>query len=417
MHPRTLGFILLWTTLVTFNGSVSANESATTSVGHAELPLRQFVKGVVETNLRLKAAHMALVSKKSTRDAESQPLYNPDFILNTEDSDSQTRTVGISQTLDWSGKRKARTQVANSNLLFAETEFLALRRAFTAELLRGLAKHQIHLARYELVLEREQLMNNLVDLAESRFDAGDISHVELDLVKLAAMKVRIKSATVQAKSLQAQQAVQVLTLHTHKTEWPVLPKDFPELPKNTDPDMFVQRLPEVQLAKLSVQIGDSLADLRRIEQRPDPKVTVKGGQEDEDLSVGLVFTIPLFVRNSFKHEVSAAIAERDESQLIASDVQQRARVRLENSTERFGILRSAWVDWQSTSKENLSRPLDQLQRLWEKGELTTTDYVVQLTKTLEVRESALELKESLWQSWFDWLMASGQIDVWLRTDS
>ena len=417
MHSRILSFIALWVTLLAFNITTCADDSVSSDVGQADLTLRTFVKDILESTPRLKAAHMALVSKKSTRDAETQPLYNPDFVLDTEDSNSQTHTLGISQTLDWSGKRKARTQVADSNYLFAETEFLALRREFTAELLKGLAIHQTSLSRYELVLERQQLMNDLVNLAQSRFDAGDISNVELDLVKLAAMKVRIKRAAVQAESSKAKYAVQAQTPLTHVAEWPVLINNFRELPKNVDHEVYMQRLPEVQLAKLSIQINDSLAEVHRTEQRPDPTVTVTGGKEDAELSVGLSLSIPLFIRNSLKHEVNAAIAKRTEAELIAQDVSQRARIRIENATERFDIFRSAWTDWQSTSKESLSRPIDQLQRLWETGELSTTDYVVQLTQTLEVRESALELNRSLWLAWFDWLMASGQIDVWLGLDT
>lgn len=417
MHPRIHVFILLWIFVVIFSGSITAEKISTVDVPLAELSLRQFVDRIVASNPGVQAARMALSSARANRDADSQALYNPDFILNAEDSDSQTRTIGISQSFDWSGKRRARTKFADSNLRIAEIEFLALRRAFIADLLQGLAKYQVSLERNELVVERQELMNDLVDRAQSRFEAGDISQVELDLVQLTAMNVRIRSTTVHAEHVRARQTVQELTPQIQKTNWPKLSDEIPDLQKNVDLNALIQQLPEVLRTKLTVQSNDSLVELRRNERKPDPKVTLKGGQEDEDVSIGLNVTIPLFVRNSFRHEVSAAVAVRDESQLIADDVLHRAHVRLASSTERFHILRGAWVDWESISAESLSRPLDQLQRLWEKGELTTTDYVGQLEKTLEVRESALDLNESLWLAWFDWLMASGQIDVWLGIDS
>jgi len=167
---------------------------------------------------------------------------------------------------------------------------------------------------------------------------------------------------------------------------------------------------------LLVETNDSLAELRRKERRPDPTVSFKGGQDDEEFLIGLSINIPLFVRNSYKYEVDTALAERSEAQLIADDVLYRTRLDLENSTAQLRVLRSAWADWQATSEQSLSSPLDQLQRLWETGELSTTDYVVQLTETLEVRESALDLKESLWQAWFQWLLASGRIDGWLGVE-
>jgi cobalt-zinc-cadmium efflux system outer membrane protein len=56
-----------------------------------------------------------------------------------------------------------------------------------------------------------------------------------------------------------------------------------------------------------------------------------------------------------------------------------------------------------------------LWRLWEAGELSTTEFLVQLRQTLDTRESALELRETLWRAWLEWLIASGQIESWLGT--
>jgi cobalt-zinc-cadmium efflux system outer membrane protein len=41
------------------------------------------------------------------------------------------------------------------------------------------------------------------------------------------------------------------------------------------------------------------------------------------------------------------------------------------------------------------------------------DYFGQLGQTIDVRESALDLHEQVWQAWFEWLRASGQVDAWL----
>lgn len=417
MNLRIRDCILLWITFWAFTESLTAEESADSNIGQANLSLRQFVEGVVATNPRIKAARLALTSDQAMRDAEAQPLYNPDFDFEAERTETFNGTVSISQQFDWSGKRKARTEVASSALLYAEAEFQATRRAFKADLLDSLVRFQIGRKRYDLVLERLQLMDDLVVRARSRFDAGDISQIELDLVELSAMNVRIRSASLKAKQLQAREDVQLLTPHTDIAKWPVLPDEVPDLPTDVDPGLFLDQVPEVVMAQLSVKKNDSLIELRRRERRPDPTLSLKGGQEDEEFLIGLNIKIPLFVRNSYKYEVEAVRAERSASQLIADDVKYRALVVLNSSMEKFRTLRAAWVEWESTSEESLSRPLDQLQRLWETGEVSTADYVVQLGQTLEVRESALNLTESLWFAWFRWLLASGQIDVWLGVES
>jgi cobalt-zinc-cadmium efflux system outer membrane protein len=162
-----------------------------------------------------------------------------------------------------------------------------------------------------------------------------------------------------------------------------------------------------------VETADAVVELRRRERRPDPTLSLTGGDEDGESLVGVNVTIPLYVRNRFSHEVTAALAERSQAQRLADDVMQRAHARLVSAAERYELSRGAWGDWASTGQASLTRQTEQLKRLWQAGELSTTDYLVQLTATLDVQESALDLREALWRAWFEWLWASGQVDAWL----
>ena len=98
---------------------------------------------------------------------------------------------------------------------------------------------------------------------------------------------------------------------------------------------------------------------------------------------------------------------------IADDIQRRAYARLISAAERYELSQGAWRDWERTGRVSLTRQADQLRRLWEAGEISTTDYLVQIRQTLDVQESALNLGQALWRAWFEWLTASGQIDAWI----
>ena len=380
----------------------------------ADPELIRFVQTVVETNPRVQAARAALDASGSFRDAASRPLYKPELSLDAENTDVETRSIGISQTLDWGGKRKARTAVAESDRLVVEAEYLAARWAVTVELLDGLAQHQTGLERDALAESRRQLMQDFADLAQRRFDAGDLNQVEFSLAKLAATDARIQKATAGAGLAEARQAVRNLTPRSPATEWPALPAALPKLPQSaSDPQTLVLALPEVLAVRRQVESADAVVELRRRERRPDPTISLAGGREDGENLVGVNVTVPLFIRNSFSHEVSAAMAERSQAQQIADDVMQRAYARLVSAAERYELSRGAWGDWQLTGETSLASQTEQLQKLWEAGELSTTDYLVQLRQTLDVQESALDLREALWRAWFEWLWASGQVDVWL----
>jgi cobalt-zinc-cadmium efflux system outer membrane protein len=57
-----------------------------------------------------------------------------------------------------------------------------------------------------------------------------------------------------------------------------------------------------------------------------------------------------------------------------------------------------------------------LQRLWKTGELSTTDYLVQLKQSLDTQASALQQRSLMWRNYAEWLLASGEIRQWLQTD-
>lgn len=394
--------------------TIEAAEPAANSVSRADPALIQFVQTVIGDNPRVRAARAALDASGALRDAASRPLYNPELTLDAENADIDTRSLGISQTLDWGGKRKARTAVAEFDLLVVEAEYLAARWAVTVELLDGLAQHHTGLERDTLAQSRRELMDEFADLAQRRFDAGDLAQVELDLARLASTDARIQKATAAAGLAEARQAVRNLTPRTPVTQWPSLPAALPGLPENTDDlQPLVLALPEVQAARRQVETADAIVELRRRERRPDPTLSLAGGEADGETLVGLTVSIPLFVRNSFNHEVTAALAQQSQAQETADDVMQRAYARLVGAAERYELSLGAWGDWQQTGLASLTRQSEQLQRLWQAGELSTTDYLVQLTATLDVQESALDLREALWRAWFEWLWASGQVDAWL----
>lgn len=406
--------MLLLGSLMTIPWMAATAEPTTRAADHADPVLIQFVRTVVEANPRVQAARAALDASGAFRDAASRPLYNPELSLDVESSDTDTRALGISQTLDWGGKRKARTAVAESNRLANEAQYLTVRWAVTIELLDGLAQHQTSLERDALAQSRRELMDQFAGLARRRFDAGDLAQVELDLARLASTDARIKKATAAARLAESRQAVRSLTPRSASAQWPPLSTALPSLPQSAeDPQSLVLALPEVVAARRQVEAADDVVELRRLERRPDPTIGLTGGEEDGETLIGLNVTLPIFVRNRFDHEVTAALAERDQAQQLADDVMQRAYARLISASERYDLSRGAWGDWQQTGEVSLTRQTEQLQRLWEAGELSTTDYLVQLEATLDVQESALDLREALWRAWSEWLWASGQVDAWL----
>ena len=401
------GLILMsWTTL--------GAETTVLEKARASVALTRFVQAVVDSNHRVQAARAGLEASSALRDAASRPLYNPEFSLDAENAAAKTRTLAISQTLDWGGKRKARTAVAELDRLVAEMEYLTARWAVAVDLLNGLAQYQTGVERNRLAETRQQLMEEFAMLAQRRFEVGELNPVELDLAILTLTEARIQKAMAAADLAEARQAVYSLGPRTPEAQWPSLPEKLPEvIEQGTDPQALVLALPEVVAARHRVNAADAVVVLQRRERRPDPTLSLTGGYEDGKrlIGLGLSFSLPLL--NRFTHEVTAARAERDQAQQLADDAIQMARAFLVSAAERYELSRSAWDEWEHMGRKSLDRQSEQLRRLWKAGDLSTAHYLAQLEQTIHVRESALDLHEQVWQAWFEWLRASGQVDAWL----
>lgn len=401
------GLILMsWTTLV----------AETTVLGNARasIALTRFVQAVVDSNHRVQAARAGLEVSGALRDAASRALYNPELSLDAENAQAKIRTLAISQTLDWGGKRKARTAVAELHGFVAEAEYLATRWEITVDLLNSLVQYQTGVERDRLSETRQQLMEDFAKVAQHQFEVGELDQIELDQALLSLTEARIQKAMTAADLAEARQAVYSLGPRTPEAQWPSLPEKLPEvLKQSADPQALVQALPEVVAARHRVNMADAVARLQRRERRPDPTLSLTAGYEDGERLIGLGLSISLPIFNRFTHEVTAALAERDQAQQFADDAVQMAQAFLVSATERYELSRSAWDEWEQIGRKSLDRQGEQLRRLWQAGDMDMADYFGQLGETLDVQESTLDLRGQVWRAWFEWLRASGQVDVWL----
>lgn len=391
----------------TDSGTLSA--SAETRMAPA---LPAFVRTVLEDNPRLQAARAAVDAAQAGTRAAGQPLYNPELEIGAEQAESDTTSIGVRQAIDWADKRGARHGIAAFATEAARAEFESTRQQLTAELLTALGRYHSADALDRLAQQRADLMQRFLALAEKRRRAGDLNQVELDLARLAHTQSLLQQAQASAERTDAEQALVAVT-GAARQAWPALPERLPE-PASFDAQTVLDGLPELQVQRARVAAARSTVTLRQREQRPDPSLGLRGGREGSEGLVGLSLSIPLYVRNDFRAETQAANAQLIEAQQTGQDAYRRAQARLTSAAARYRVTHDAWATWEHSGQPSLSSQLALLERLWQAGELSTADYLLQLNQTLETRASALELRGQLWRSWFDWLTASGRFDGWLN---
>ncbi len=392
-------------------------KDATPALPDSSPALIEFVREVVPSNPRVKAARSAFNARGAFQAAASQPLYNPEFTFETQHAHEDRHYLGLLQRIDLVDKRSARTAVAAADRLAVRADYIFTRRAVTADLLSGLAGYQTGVEREALATKRVRLMQDFATLTKRRFEAGDMARVEFNLAVLVFADARMQQATVRTTLIDARQQVGNLIPPDITTPWPTLEAGLPALPVQDDLDALLMALPEVRAAQRRVDSAKAMIALRTRQKTLDPTIGVTGGDEAGESLVGVNLTLPLPLRNPFRYEVTAAYRQYQQAQRTVNDVLRRARARLVNAFERYRIAQDAWQDWQRIGPSSSQQQTELLRRLWRSGELNATEFLVQTSRTIDSQDSALRLRQALWLAWFEWLLASGKVDEWLNVDS
>ncbi|MCH9674369.1 MAG: TolC family protein [Gammaproteobacteria bacterium] len=393
--------------------SVWAQDAATlTTDVSAPSALSTFAQRILQAHPRVQAAQAELDAARARERGAGRALYNPRLDAEYEDGDLRTRSIGINQTIDLGGKRGARERAASFETQSAMESLALVRQDVLAELLSALGMVDATAEQLQIAGERKALMDRLRALADERQRAGDLSQIELELARLAYAEAALLQAQAAGRQVTATQAL-ARVAGGDLPSYPPLPTTYSGVTLNESAvNAILTDLPSVRVAQARIASAQAVVDLRRRERRPDPTIGVYGGREGDDNLVGIRFSIPFPVRNSYRAEVDAASADLVAlDQSTANDYRQ-LRAELVAAHQRYELARTAWNDWQRIGAGSLTSQTEMLERLWRAGELNTTDYLVQLRQTLDTRVAASEQRGVVWESWIAWLAVSGQVDAW-----
>lgn len=387
------------------------------AAGAAEAPappaLTSFAQSVLQAHPLVQAAQADLAAARAHERGVGRALYNPELDAEHEAGEVRTSSIGINQTIDLGGKREARQHAAAFETQAASESLALVRQGVLAELLSALGMVDVALEQLRIADERKALMKRLRTLTNERRAAGDVAQIEIEVARLAHVEATLLRSRSAVRQITAEQAL-ARVAGGDLPAYPSLPTVYARVSLNDSvATTILGELPSVRSAQAQVAAARAVVDLRRRERRPDPTVGLYAGREgDEDL-VGIRFSIPLPVRNSFRAEVDEASAEFEAlDRLVANDYRQ-LRAELMAAQQRYELERTAWAEWQRDGAGSLTRQTEMLERLWRAGELSTTEYLVQIQQTLNTRVEAAEQRGAVWEAWIAWLAVSGQVDAWV----
>lgn len=367
--------------------------------------LRPFLAGVIEGHPRTASAVAVISRARAEAVVASQPLYNPEIELGAEpvvasppDTDLYTAySASISMAVDVSGKRGLRTSIGGLQAKVAEAEAHAAQLALAADTFAALA--DVHAARQRLgfATKQAELAEKFLELSERRQKAGELPAADLGAAQLAAAEAISVQKDAEFAVVQSEEALRTTCL-CDIDKAPPLPRDLPAPPKLSETviEEIASGRPEVLSARQQAESAKQSLALARAQRIPDPSVKVGASKEGEEKRVLLGLSIPIPVLNTGSAEVSAAgraltqaeVAERQATLENAAAIRAAAR-----SYQRAVQTLEAW---QRVGVPSLEKQSELLTKLWRAGELSATDFLVQLRETARANATEIDLREAAW---------------------
>lgn len=420
-----LGAVCLWLAADAFVSSaratpstaVAAPSAPTTPTTAVSAPpaLRDALYRVWSESPQIQAADAERRAAQARARAAAQPVYNPSLTLDAENADVDRRTAGASLALDLSGKRRARVAEGEAAVRAGEAAYAIERRDIAVQWLKAWCASLLAARQSELGRQRLGLMQRFDKLAAQRLAIGDISTSERDLAALA-----LSEAQIQQASLAGQEAAALASLAatgaSATSQPPVLPASLPPDAATMAP-LAVDDRSDVVEARAEQDRAEAGITVARRARLPDPTLSLTGGHVRDgarsDRVVGLSVSIPLPVLNTGRAEIAAAQADADAAIASRRAVLLRSEATLQQQRATYTALLAAATAFRGSRAGALDERASLLERLWQAGEIGTSDYLVQLKQSLDTALSGVALENQTWQAWFDYLAAAGRLNEWV----
>ena len=397
--------------------SAFAQEGQLPAVSRAPEPLRMAVVSAWQQHPAMRATDARRAIAQARLEAARQPLYNPSLDLGYDrEGTDRTNTFGLSMPLDINGKRRARVDAATSRVMQSVAETQVARRAFIRNWLASWAEWQTANERVRVGERRLQLLGRFQDLAKTQFAAGDISGLERDLAQLSRAEAQAEQAGLIGERAQAEAVLRALG--SDPVAVASLQPGNMTLPPSSGIAVRVDDLPDVQAGYAAADAAAREVEVAKRNRLGDPVVGVSSGRLRlpggvSDTVVGVTLSIPLNVRNTYRAEVVAARAEADAARADADQLRLAFASNQTRAVESYAAARSAWQTWQDNRGTDVERRASLLERSWREGELSTTDYLLQLNQTLDTQQAGAVLQAQVWKAYVDYLDAAGQLERWV----
>ena len=360
----------------------------------------------------IKASEAEIDASAFSQEAASKPLYNPELSVGYDNAEDNEYGVELSQTIDWSGKRRASSETADALKQVTKLQHNALRVDLLASAIQALNAQSAASQIERIANQQVRLLRQLLQVVDRRLQTGDMGLLDAELARLSLSEAIHEAAEAENEYRSAQGEVEAALGKPFLFPNPSF--DFSLIGYQPFSNEFILSLPAVRVAYSEFQATKKSIQIAKAESRADPTIGLGAGKEGDQTIIGLTFSLPLHLRNNYRSEVDIASADALAAEQRFLEKRRLALVGLKTTSEQYHHLYNRWISWKKLTGGHFQKSKTLLNQLWESGDIDTADYVFGLQQRMQALHAGIAFERDLFDAWVSWLKASGQIESWLQ---
>ena len=397
------------------NNSLIQLESTNPTVSNSRnLSLKDSLEIANENNPVVKAA-IATLPVAEAKLIIAKYIPNPIINSNAELVKSGSiHPIQIGQTFEIGRKRYWRIQIAKNEISKNELEVAKVLWETRAKVHTAYAGLSISKELFNLAQERLNFYKTLVEITRKRFQAGDVSGLELDRTNMELLSAendldeiekRLKRARVDFNGLLGQKQDAEFSLEDTESLKPKFPiKDYAPL-KNALDEAVNKRL---EIAILEKDFGITRAKLKKARWERLPNLYVEGGPAMPSYHdniwgpyFGTGLELPVFNRK--QGEIKEAKAQIEFLEKDRKRIENEINIEVKNSLQDLELSENQVERFEQNLLGQSQNILEAIQKGYQIGRLTLTD-------VLNAEQKNRDLKQKYFGSLFDYQIALASLE-------
>jgi outer membrane protein TolC len=362
----------------------------------------------------IKAIEKGKIVASEQLNAMHQPVYNPELGAFYTDKTDEEYGFMISQTIDLFDRRTANAQLAQVDYDLATLKKIMFIEKKLSEALFAYIDFSVSKKRVSISKSQEKILIKLSAALSLREAVGDVSQIDAEMAYLSLSQ---NLQQISLTEIHYRKALSNLQKTFNNSEVPIQPEPSIWIKNITDGNvqMKLENSFKIQYAKKQLEESISQSKIAQLNKKVDPTIAFGAGRDGDENTILLEISVPLNIRNNFSSKYNASLHKVNQAEFELKEEQRLLKNDIEQSLENFKQLKSRVLHWQKLTGKRLKNSQKLLNRQWKSGDISTSDYLFSLRQRTDTLVANIEMTGEMHKAWVEWLLASSQVQQWLKS--